>query len=87
MMPSKRARKAVGQAITQAIVTGLEIYGPHALGFILFAVPAAVTTGVAYLLAGETAAASVATAVLSVGFGALLRQAWIAKKLESRRKG
>ncbi|HEX6782549.1 MAG TPA: hypothetical protein VF125_11035 [Solirubrobacterales bacterium] len=73
--------------MTEAIVTGLEIYGPHALGFLLFAVPAAGTTAAAYLLSGEKVAASVASAVLSMGFGALLRQAWMAKKMGPKRKG
>jgi hypothetical protein len=37
MVPGKRARREIGKAGTSAVVEGLRLYGPHALGFFFFA--------------------------------------------------
>ena len=85
--PSKSARRAMGRAGTAAVVTGLEIYGPHAIGFVLFAFPAAGIAGLAYALFGTKVAASVVGIFLSLGFGVVLRHGWREKKLRTKRKG
>ena len=39
VVPRASTRKALGKAGTEAAITGMQAYGPHAVGLILVAVP------------------------------------------------
>lgn len=86
-MPSKSARRAVGRATRTACVAGIEVYGPHAFGFVFFALPAALVAGIAYALFGARTGAGVVGIALSLGIGAVARQSWKEKQLRARREG
>jgi hypothetical protein len=77
----------MGRAGTAAVVTGLEIYGPHAIGFVLFAFPAAGIAGLVYALFGVKVAATVVGVFLSLGFGAVHRHGRREKRLRTKERG
>lgn len=86
LTPSTSSRRAVGRATTKAVVRGLEIYGPHAIGFMLFVLPAACVTSASYLLFGKQVAAGVVAIAFSLGVGGLFRSAWPTKMRSRTRR-
>jgi hypothetical protein len=63
-------RKALGKASTDAAVEGIQIYGPHAFGLILFAIPVILVGLVAHGALGVSSGLSISGTVLAIGLKA-----------------
>lgn len=71
MVPRKKSRRAIGNASTKALVDGLHIYGPHALGFFLFSFVGVVAIGVGHKFFGIPLATSISGVGISLALGAV----------------
>lgn len=52
MVPGKMSRREIGKATTEAVVEGLRLYGPHALGFFFFSFVAVVAVAALHFALG-----------------------------------
>ena len=72
--PSKRARRAVGRAATDAVIGGVERYGPDAVGLALVAVPICAIATFSHFILGTPAY------VASVGAAASITLYYVARR-------
>ncbi len=70
MIPRTQTRKALGKASTQAAVEGLLLYGPHAVGLMIFAIPVLVIWIVSHGVFGVPSLVSAPGAGIAVGLKA-----------------
>lgn len=66
MVPRKGTRRTLSKAMTAAVVRALAIYAPHAIGFVLIAVPVVVVAALAHWLLGTPTAIGAPLGVLGL---------------------
>jgi len=73
MVPRKRSRRAIGKATTDAVIDGLRLYGPHAVGFFFFAFIAVASAAVIHLMLGVPLVIGIPGVAFSVALSAIVQ--------------
>jgi hypothetical protein len=81
VVPRAKTRKALSKASTDAAVEGIQIYGPHAVGLVLFAIPVMLVGLVAHNALGVPSGLSISGTVLAIGLRAAAPalMSWLAR--------